>query len=408
MKMLLTMRRFDKNWKLLETRRQLSRSWTQGLLQMLYVSHYQIVAGGVPPSYIATTVDRQSAPIDILGVAAEGYFMTHNRIAAPPGFSPVEWPNKSAEAAGLVGSDLGIQVGTDNTAVTPTDRRLGHRVGHGRRAADGGDVTFETYIAGDNADLQVYDTQWGAQEFIPQCDFRCSSVTLRVWKSGVPPAALTVEIRGAGGDLDAVAPIWQPGDVVLATTTIAAADISGVTPGDIEVATFATPVDLYAGHRYFIVCHQIGGAAGNRYNWRYQSITPTYERAWQPVSTNLCRRQNSANSGATWGQSTQEVMMFTAVGRSQGEFEHGGTMVGNLVIADPNASMDITKFFVNNSGGAIDIAEVGIQSFSWQSGNGGNGNQAQPILIARDVVGPAVTVANTEILLVTYTPQITV
>ncbi|MDD5510770.1 MAG: hypothetical protein PHI12_08170 [Dehalococcoidales bacterium] len=408
MKMLLTVRRFDKNWKLLETRQQLSRSWTLGLLQMLYCSHYQIVNGGPVPSYAATTVDRQTANIDLLGIAGEGYYTTHNRICGPAGFSPIEWPGKVAEAAGLVGCDIGIQVGNDNTAVTPTDRRLGHRIGHGRRAADGGDVTFETYIAGDNADLQVYDTQWGAQEFVPRVDFRCSSITLRVWKSGAPPADLTVEIRGAGADTDAVAPIWQPGDTVLATTTIAVADISAVTPGDIEVATFATPVDLYAGHRYFIVCHQIGGAAGNRYNWRYQSGGATYERAWQPASTLLARRQNSANSGATWGQTTQDMMMFTAVGRSQGEFEHGGTLVGNLVIADPNASMDITKFFVNNSGGAITVNEVGIQSFSWQAGNGGNGNQSQPILIARDVVGPGVAVADTEILLVTYTPQITV
>ncbi len=82
---------------------------------------------------------------------------------------------------------------------------------------------------------------------------------------------------------------------------------------------------------------------------------------------------------------------------------YGGTEVYGLTYAHPNASFNIRRYLTNASGGSINIQEVGIHASGVV-----NTSEGRMFLIARDVVSPAVAVADGEILSVVYTVQITV
>ena len=90
-------------------------------------------------------------------------------------------------------------------------------------------------------------------------------------------------------------------------------------------------------------------------------------------------------------------------GQSLGDFEYDGCVLGNLIFSDPNGTFKIRRRFHNLSGGSITVNELGIGAASGYYPNRWNAK-----LIARDVLGTGVAVANNEILEVTYTPQITV
>lgn len=92
-----------------------------------------------------------------------------------------------------------------------------------------------------------------------------------------------------------------------------------------------------------------------------------------------------------------------AHGEAAGQLLYGGCELYGLTFVNPNGQMSIRRYFTNVLGGAISVQEVGIYS---------PGKTTVPdnriFCIARDVVAPAVTVNNGEILRVTYVPQITV
>lgn len=92
-----------------------------------------------------------------------------------------------------------------------------------------------------------------------------------------------------------------------------------------------------------------------------------------------------------------------AHGRAGTELEYGGCELVGIVFSDPNGEFTIRRYFTNHSGGGITVEEVGIHTVG---GNYGD-RAAWAFLIARDLTG-GVAVANTEILRVTYVPQITV
>lgn len=93
-------------------------------------------------------------------------------------------------------------------------------------------------------------------------------------------------------------------------------------------------------------------------------------------------------------------------GEAAGEFLYGGTEIYGLTIAGANGSFVIRRYFTNVSGGGITVEEVGIYSPACTSG-GTVPRYTNQFCIARDVTG-GVAVADTEILEVTYTVQITV
>jgi hypothetical protein len=83
--------------------------------------------------------------------------------------------------------------------------------------------------------------------------------------------------------------------------------------------------------------------------------------------------------------------------------EYSGCEVLIPTFANPNGAMDIRRYFTNNSGGSITVQEVGLYSFGYK-----DSNDVYSYCICRDVVSPGVAVANTELLSVVYTVQITV
>jgi len=93
-------------------------------------------------------------------------------------------------------------------------------------------------------------------------------------------------------------------------------------------------------------------------------------------------------------------------GRGAGEFEYGGSEMVNMVFAAPNCTFDIRRYFTNLSGGGITVEEVGLYALGTKN-SPADEDLAYPFLVARDLTG-GVAVADTELLRVTYTPQITV
>jgi len=92
-----------------------------------------------------------------------------------------------------------------------------------------------------------------------------------------------------------------------------------------------------------------------------------------------------------------------AHGRSAGELEYGGCELIGIAFSDPDGEFTIRRYFTNASGGPITVEEVGIYS----PGGDYDAPAIWAFLIARDLTG-GVVVADTEILKVTYVPQITV
>jgi hypothetical protein len=96
-----------------------------------------------------------------------------------------------------------------------------------------------------------------------------------------------------------------------------------------------------------------------------------------------------------------------AQGRAAGQLEYGGCEWVNMAFADPNGTVDLRRYFTNLSGGGITIEEVGIYGSGTLYASAGLGGRAWPFAFARDLTG-GVAVADTELLRVTYTIQITV
>jgi len=91
-------------------------------------------------------------------------------------------------------------------------------------------------------------------------------------------------------------------------------------------------------------------------------------------------------------------------GRAAGQLEYGGCELVGIAFVNPNGEFTIRRYFTNLSGGSITVNEAGIHS----AGTDYNDYYAWAFLIARDIVSPGVAVANTELLRVSYVPQITV
>jgi hypothetical protein len=403
-----------KTFRVLERRHFPMKSWTQGFFENLYVLHAQT-------TYAApqTTVDVDNNARFIDAYQASGatnvrFYGNALRLNSPPGNGANIGDGYIAGNGiwvpyySLPGCDGGIQVGTGNTAVTPTDRRMVHRIGHGQRAPDGGAVLTEYYNTDDDSQEVAYGVFWVAQMFVPDHDFRLSRVDLKIFKTGAP-GDLTVSIRGQSHD-DTLTNNYPIDGADLTSGTIAEAAIPAASPGAMTTCNFATPIDVYAGHIYYIVIRALGGGVGNTVSWRIDNTASPHQRAPYSYQIQNTHYVESASSGVAWTANLAKTALFEVYGESQGEFEYGGCEISNIAIANPNGSFDIRRFFYNNSGASIDVEEVGlvvVGNHNYTSG-GNIATYLKPILAARDVVAPALTVADTEILLVTYTVGITV
>ncbi len=93
-------------------------------------------------------------------------------------------------------------------------------------------------------------------------------------------------------------------------------------------------------------------------------------------------------------------------GTQAGRFEYGGCELLSIAFADPNGQFTIRRYFTNNSGGAITVEEAGIYSVGTIFASGAP-SYAWPFCVARDLTG-GIAVANTQLLRVSYVPQVTV
>ncbi len=119
---------------------------------------------------------------------------------------------------------------------------------------------LQQYLSvGDDGDLSVASDNWGAQVFTVTTSYRLTGVQVKVWDSG-GAGTLTVAIYDADGS-------GYPTGAVLVSGTMTAATISNSSPGEFEVVTFATPLDVTSGN-YDVVLHYTGTGV---VNWRISS-----------------------------------------------------------------------------------------------------------------------------------------
>jgi len=139
----------------------------------------------------------------------------------------------------------------------------------------------------------------------------------------------------------------------------------------------------------FVPISQVGG-----YDWN--GATPYRgEDVGIVVGTN--------NGGASPLQDA--LLSKIAHGEIAGQLLYGGCELYGLTINVPGGTgqFSIRRYFTNVLGGAIAVAEVGLYSPGYNATD-----TCYVFCIHREVVAPAVTVNNGEILRVTITPQIAV
>jgi len=135
----LILERLDREGRLLEKREQLSKSFTIGLIELLYVAHAQISSGS---PYSMTDIGGTPRDVDSLAASVNNKHAKGTLImGAPPGNSqqflfPGGDTSYATDPARVCeeGNKLGIQAGTGSVAVTPTDTELATRINHGRSA----------------------------------------------------------------------------------------------------------------------------------------------------------------------------------------------------------------------------------------------------------------------------------
>jgi hypothetical protein len=156
MKASLLLRRMDKRHNVIEERILPMRSWTRKFFEQWYT-----MAGHNSNTVAGTT--------DILSVArtlgATAHYYCNLLIASPPGsiFSPILTSQRASMS--LLDDDsvppgelVGIVVGSDNTAVTPADNKLGTQIAHGDAAGEliyGGCLVFPPVFAGANGSMEI-------------------------------------------------------------------------------------------------------------------------------------------------------------------------------------------------------------------------------------------------------------
>ena len=150
---------------------------------------------------------------------------------------------------------------------------------------------------------------------------------------------------------------------------------------------------------YAIVVH-CGGDISNSIHWCYDATSAKYLRGAYFYSN---------DGGGTWvGLFTTKAFMFEELGRSSGELQYAGCELVDLTFSDPNGEFTLRRFFKNNSGESRTVNEAGIYASGAHITSTADAGDTYSFCIAHDIATPAVEVADSELLRVTYVPQITV
>lgn len=105
------------------------------------------------------------------------------------------------------------------------------------------------------------------------------------------------------------------------------------------------------------------------------------------------------------GPATSDDKLATKIlhGETAGKLLYGGTELYGLAFVGANGQFTIRRYFTNVLGGDIEVTEVGLYSPGFST----TAKSCYLFCIARDVFAH-IHVLNTEILEVTYVPNITV
>jgi hypothetical protein len=135
----------------------------------------------------------------------------------------------------------------------------------------------------------------------------------------------------------------------------------------------------------------IGSPAG------YTTLYPFVGGSNMVLGENMGVVVGSGSTAVTPTDSKLETQILH--GETSGKLLFSSTELYAITFTNPNGSFKIQRYFTNKSSGNVTIEECGIYAL---------GGSTYSFCICRDIVSPAVVVATTEILLVTYTVGITV
>lgn len=396
---------------------QLSKSWTIGLMQGLYMLHAQVLDTARYPSM--TTIHGSTIPADVQVVWPNWENATPQpnnnavirsvlRLNAPGGrgrvfnrsgcfyssYQSEEWGNDHP------GYLCGIVIGAGNTAPTPTDYMLEDMIPHGQDTTVGASK-IDSNDAADMMALAVNTTQLlttftngsNRWSYVPKKTFTPTSLEIYGYKAGTG-ADVRVQIY------ECVEPytttydreIYSSGDVSAAGWNVAPSDWN-------TIALPGTPPRLYAGHLYRIFVSAQNYDAVNKTYITYYDEYAADDDHEIPQDWTFQRSVGYYTSGSTYYHEVRTPWRFN--GTATPEMDYGGCGLGNILIG-ASSTFDIERIFTNRSGGAIDVKECGLLSHVGIKGYGG-----YPYLLARDTFA-TITVADTECLKVTYSPTITV
>lgn len=418
MKAMITIRR-QKEGRLLEERRFLSRSWLVGMMELLYLAHAQIQ---YTAPYTLTDILGQPRECDC-DHKDEFYRGYKGNLAwsSPGGYGSIfiptgswkddqEGPHTHWQALNFLKGDiLGVQIGGDNTAVAPDDHALGQKIFHGVGASVAGPSSFSEYTTGDDTtDTIDSATDIRACLLIPERGFRMSSVKLLLYKAG-NPGNMVLRIKGLRYDeTESGQQCFFPdptGDIDAITENANTLPVGA--PYEWREFTLTTPIDMQPGMPYAITLECATADAANRVMWRYQDNITPYLSNWY--------RLYSTDGGVEWYSYNDAAMMIDPQGSAQAEMEYDGCGMFGKSIANPNGEFSIGRLFRNNSGEAVAVEEVGLCAavtryvyYEYGTVYTRKVGDSWAACVARDVVAPAVNVSNGETLEVVYTPQITV
>jgi hypothetical protein len=385
---MLTLKRMTGKGLVVEERIRPARSFTQNLMELLYIAHAQILYASPRTVYDITGsvkyADSEYANCGNLNRTEKGTLL----VASPGGRGQVWVPGEGNNPTGssvnamspppqtlLPGELIGIQVGGSNTAVTPQDRKLSQRIPHGQRGPTSPAASIDSITTGDNSQYNLPVTIY----YLPNRQIDMSSIKFLMYRSGTP-GTITLQVYACTPSYNSRS-LWS----LLATATTDGNTLPTGAPYEWREFILGSPVTLIPGMGYAFALSSAASMVYVRLS-SASNIGYQYPRVMNSISVSY-------------------LFLYDLWGTTLREIEYGPCEVGSLSVVNPNASFVIRRLFSNTSGGSITIRECGIYAgCSWRADYGGS----FPLCIARDVISPDIVVNNGEILEVKYTPQITV
>ena len=428
----LVVERFSQDMRLLEPRSQPSRSWVLNFIKLLYMMHstesysIQPVMGGEQTMYAHERVLQASARPR----------QAYEQLKRP-------W-NKMAD---VIGEEIGIQVGTGNTPVNGNDVHLAERINptHGRVCwyFYHPDYHSASGLTWDGTCLRVSAYREGTSQYeILQIDPLDGSIISSI----VPP------VNTYGGLTWDGAALWwscDSDDTIYQLNPSTGAVLNSwpspaVNPRDLAWdGTYIWVCCAESGNERAYQCVAATGAVNssvplpttspwgltwhNGYLWLMEGVysSPKIFRL-DPATGNILEQfiaicsQSSSNyprgltfqpvgvSGYLWfaERNSYSAYFWKHTGPNL-DFQYAGCEVVDFAIGAADAQFNIRRFFTNKMGQSVIIREVGIDMPAYHPDSYGN-YYLYPCLVCRDVLVSPVTVADGELLKVTYSIQITV